>query len=286
MTNVKRRHNGWSFKKLLSNSAGVLLIGGASLSLSAVPAFAQDDPDQYEDVIVVTGSLIRSRNKDFKTPSPVQTLDKSKFADTGAVRVQDLFKGITANSGSQLANSQNNLQGLSQFSLRGLGIGSTLTLINGRRAGLAPVTDSSGQLFTDSNQYPVNMIERIEVLTDGASSTYGSEAVAGVVNIYTRDNFEGFEITSEARTSIVDSLQVGAGFGADIGDGRGHIIAFANHFIQDGASRDEFDFIADGNGVDAGTASLFDSVRGHPDVSALLFPMQLRQAGLHAAQVH
>jgi len=272
MTNVKRRHSGRSFKKFLSNSACALLIGGASQSLSSVPAFAQDNPDQYEDVIVVTGSLIRSRQKDFKTPSPVQTLDSSQFADTGAARVQDLFKGITANSGSQLANSQNNLQGLSQFSLRGLGIGSTLTLINGRRAGLAPVTDSSGQLFTDSNQYPVNMIERIEVLTDGASSTYGSEAVAGVVNVFTRDNFEGFEITSEARTSIVDSLQVGAGFGAEIGDGRGHIVAFANHFIQDGASRDEFDFIADGNRVEDGTASLFDSATGSPGRISIAVP--------------
>jgi len=77
MTNVKRRHSGRSFKKFLSNSACALLIGGASQSLSSVPAFAQDNPDQYEDVIVVTGSLIRSRQKDFKTPSPVQTLDSS-----------------------------------------------------------------------------------------------------------------------------------------------------------------------------------------------------------------
>jgi len=198
---------------------GLTFIAGASTIASA-----QSNNDVALEEVVVTGSNIRSRKKDFETPSPVQTLGDKEIKDTGALQVQDIFKGLTANSGSQIANRQNALQGLSQFSLRGLGIGSTLTLINGRRAGLAPITDSSGQLFTDSNQYPVNMIERVEVLTDGASSTYGSEAVAGVVNIYTRDKFEGFEITAEARTASNDSLSLGAAFGVQ-GD-RGGLAVF------------------------------------------------------------
>ena len=131
-------------------------------------AYGQDTPlpsseEDNVDVIVVTGSNIRSRSKDFKTPSPVQTMGKTEIENTGALQVQDIFKGLTVNSGSQTANRQTAMQGLSQFSLRGLGIGSTLTLINGRRGGLAPVTDSSGQLFTDINQYPTNMIGRIEI---------------------------------------------------------------------------------------------------------------------------
>ena len=122
-------------------------------------AAAQDASDGRQagavEEVVITGSNIRGLRRDFQTPSPVQTVGEAEIKDTGALQVQDIFKGITANSGSILAQDVTTLQGTSQFSLRGLGVGSTLTLINGRRAGLAPVVDSSGQLFTDSNQYPV-----------------------------------------------------------------------------------------------------------------------------------
>lgn len=194
-----------------------------------------------DDVIVVTGSILRSKNQDFETPSPIQTVDQTVIKNTGAVKLQDLFKGLTVNSGSQIANRQNALQGISQFSLRGLGIGSTLTLINGRRAGLAPVSDNTGQLFTDANAFPVNMIDRIDVLTDSASATYGSEAVAGVVNIITRKNFEGAELTGEFRTSTHESYQLGAAVGH--GFERGHFSTFVNYYTQGGNFRGEFDFI-------------------------------------------
>jgi len=119
---------------------GLTFIAGGNTIASAQSP--NDGSAQVLEEVVVTGSNIRSRKKDFETPSPVQTLGDKEIKDTG--------EGLTANSGSQIANRQNALQGLSQFSLRGLGIGSTLTLINGRRAGLAPITDSSGQLFIKS----------------------------------------------------------------------------------------------------------------------------------------
>ena len=106
--------------------------------------------DKDVERVTITGSNIRRRGADFSTPSPVQIVGEQEIADTGAIQVQDIFKGITANSGSQLLQDATTLQGTSQFSLRGLGVGSTLTLINGRRAGLAPVVDGSGQLFTDA----------------------------------------------------------------------------------------------------------------------------------------
>ena len=263
LTNITDRPSVAEGDQMVTRKKG-LLAGIAAIFVGA-GANAQDSSEETErtlEEITVTGSLIRSRRKDFETPSPVQTIGRKEIADTGAFQVQDIFKGLTANSGSQIANRQNALQGLSQFSLRGLGIGSTLTMINGRRAGLAPITDSSGQLFTDSNQFPVNMIERVEVLTDGASSTYGSEAVAGVVNIYTRDSFEGFELTAEGRTASNDSFSVGGAFGVQ-GD-RGGVALFATYYEQDGNVRGDFDFIANGNTLGAGTASLFDSVTGSP----------------------
>ena len=244
----------------------------SAIAISAgttTPSFAQTS-DAYQDTIVVTGSNIRSRRQDFQTPSPIQTVAEAEIKDTGAIQVQDIFKGITANSGSILAQDVTLLQGTSQFSLRGLGVGSTLTLINGRRAGLAPVADSAGNLFTDSNQYPVNMIARVEILTDGASSTYGSEAVAGVVNIFTRDDFDGFEITAEARDTTNQSLQVGAGLGVQ-GD-RGGLTIFANYYTQSQAWRSDFPNILQGSTFEDGAAGAWDSATGSPGRFNLAVP--------------
>lgn len=219
---------------------------------------AESDVEQ----IIITGSNIRRREYGYSTPSPIQTMGEMDMADTGAVQVQDIFKGLTANAGSQLLQDATTLQGTSQFSLRGLGVGSTLTLINGRRAGLAPVVDGSGQLFTDANQYPVNMIKRVEVLTDGASSTYGSEAVAGVVNIFTRNDFDGFELSGEYRDTTNESGQLGAAFGVQ-GD-KGSFTLFANYYTQTSATRSDFPNFADGNLYSDGIAGAFDSGTGSP----------------------
>lgn len=228
------------FKSKWVSSASVLTIALAgSLTVGVNDAVAQ----QVEDEVVVTGSLIRSKVKDFDSANPVQTLGEEQILNTGPALVQDIFKGIPANSGSQIANLQNELQGVSQFSLRGLGLGSTLTLINGRRAGLSPVADGSGQFFTDANNFPVNAIKRVEILTDGASATYGSEAVAGVVNVITRDDFEGLELTGEFRTSTNESFQIGGAFGQAFD--RGHFTTFVNYYTQSGNSRGDFDFIRD-----------------------------------------
>lgn len=247
-----------------SASASVIALAGC-LTMGVSTASAQSNT--VDDVIVVTGSIVRTKSQDFETPSPIQTVDQTIIKNTGAVKLQDLFKGLTVNSGSQVANRQNALQGVSQFSLRGLGIGSTLTLVNGRRAGLSPVSDATGQLFTDANAYPVNMIERIDVLTDGASATYGSEAVAGVVNVITRKNFEGAEITGEYRTSTHDSFQLGAAVGH--GFDRGHFSVFGTYYNQGGNFRGDIDIINDADQADGGRAGSglgreFSSSTGSP----------------------
>lgn len=248
-------------------SASKMCIALALCASVTSPSFAQEtvegssDEQQNSEAIVVTGSLIRS--KDFNSTSPVQTVDEALMSNTAAVSVQDLFKGLTANAGSQQSNEQNALQGLSQFSLRGLGVGSTLTLVNGRRAGLAPVTDGTGQLFTDSNAFPVNAIDRVEVLTDGASATYGSEAVAGVVNIITRKDFEGLELTADARTSVVDAYQVGLAFGHQFD--RGRVTVFTNYRQQSGAFRSEIDLVKRLDSANAaGIGALYTSGTGAP----------------------
>jgi iron complex outermembrane recepter protein len=259
--NMRRRST-----HLLIATSSVALAAAVSMT-AATTAFAQEaapgapGAESEPDVVIVTGSLIRNRN--LNSPSPVVVIDRQLLANTAAVSVQDLFKGVTANAGSQQANEQNSLQGVSQFSLRGLGVGSTLTLINGRRAGLAPVTDGTGQLFTDSNAFPVNAIERVDVLTDGASATYGSEAVAGVVNIITRRNFEGLELTADVRTSIVDSYQAGLAFGHRFD--RGSFALFANYRNQTGALRSEIPIVKELDAANAaGIGNLYSSGTGAP----------------------
>ena len=240
----------------------VLVFTGAICSLVLVlPSVAQDEGKAIEEV-VVTGSNIRLK-RDYDAISPVQTVGEDEFQNAGVVKLQDVFKGLTVNSGSQTSNRQNSRQGISQFSLRGLGIGSTLTLVNGRRGGLAPVTDDTGQLFTDSNQFPANMIEKIEVLTDGASATYGSEAVAGVVNIITRKNFDGLEITGELRDSTHESQQLGLAFGKTFDEG--NFSVFLNSYEQDGNYRGDFDFITKRDSANAdGIGAVFSSGTGSP----------------------
>lgn len=250
---------------------GIAAIGIAAIVGVSTPTEARaQDSDGVIEEITVTGSNIR-RKQDFETPSPIQTVGEAELQNTGSVKLQDVFKGLTVNSGSQTSNRQNALQGVSQFSLRGLGIGSTLTLVNGRRGGLSPITDDTGQLFTDSNQFPVNMIERIEVLTDGASATYGSEAVAGVVNIITRNNFEGVEVTGEYRDSTHDSSQIGIALGH--GFDKGHFSTFFNYYDQGGNYRGDFDFISrlDADNAD-GIGAVFSSGTGSPGRIDLAVP--------------
>lgn len=243
--------------KLKATSAAVAL----ALSCMSVPMQVNAQGSQALEEIVVTGSNIR-RNRDFETPSPIQTIGLEEIGTAGAGQVQDIFKNLSVNAGSEISNSQNQRQGVSQFSLRGLGVAGTLTLVNGRRAGLSPASSDEGFFFTDINQYPVNFIERVEVLTDGASATYGSEAVAGVVNIITRKNFEGFEIGAEVRDSLNTATILNGAFGTSFD--RGHFSTFVSYYKQDVIGRGEFDFIRerdnDGNQLDS--ASRFDSSTG------------------------
>lgn len=245
-------------KTKLSSKLSYLSVAIFAATLQpSVPAIAQES---VVEEIVVTGSNIR-RKKDFATPSPIQTVDQQALESAGVGQVQDLLRTLPANAGSELNISQSQRQGTSQFSLRGLGTSSTLTLINGRRAGHSPAADDSGFFFTDVNQYPVNMIKAVEVLTDGASATYGSEAVGGVVNLITRDDFEGFEFGVEARDASNRAYQLNAAFGTAFE--KGHFTTFVNYYTQDGNFRGEFDFLNERSNADPlDTSSSWDSGTG------------------------
>ena len=151
-------------------------------------AFAQDTTEEL-DVISVTGSRI-PRAADVEGPSPVLTIDRAAIEGTGLTSVGDVLFNITSSDGGALRNittSTNGSDGTQNISLRGLGATRTLVLVNGRRW----VSQDGGAI--DLNTIPISVVERIEVLKDGASAIYGSDAIAGVINIITRKNFDGAE---------------------------------------------------------------------------------------------
>jgi iron complex outermembrane receptor protein len=214
---------------------------GVAIALgSAPPALAQDD--QVEE-IVVTGSHIR--RTEYQGRAPIQIVDAEAIELIGAAQPVDVIKELTVNSGSQFYNETNDRAGSSQFNIRNLGLGSTLTLINGKRGGIAPVADDTGTDFVDINQFPLAMIERIEVLTNGASATYGSQAVAGVANIITRKGMEGLEISGGYSDSAQGLDRWDVNLAAGAGFDKGHFNIYATYYEQGHLERSEFDWMVD-----------------------------------------
>lgn len=190
----KTSNNAW-----LRGSAAlqVFALAGAGLAAFAAPAFAQDAAQgagaDEGDVIVVTGSIIR--RTDAETPSPVTTVSVESLDRRGISTVQEGLQRIAANNGPALTNSFSAngafAAGASAVSLRGLSTNSTLVLFDGMRAAYYPLSDDGTRNFVDLNTIPDDIVDHIEVLRDGASSSYGADAIAGVVNVITKKNFKG-----------------------------------------------------------------------------------------------
>ena len=153
-----------------------------------------------DDVIIVTGSFIKKRNQ-ADLPSPLQTVGSADIDDIGAQNIADVTQTLTINTGAQNnpdAFTQNATTGTSNINLRGLGVGSTLVLMNGKRQVLSGSPTNDGINFVDtSSLVPMIAIDRVEILKDGASALYGSDAVAGVVNFITRENYDGILLTGD-----------------------------------------------------------------------------------------
>ncbi|MEX0901411.1 MAG: TonB-dependent receptor [Pseudohongiellaceae bacterium] len=234
----------------------------AVLTVLSLPVTAQQDDSDIEEV-VVTGSFIRGTPLD--APSPVQVVDRASIEAQGAAVIWDVIKNLEINSGSisqegatnvggspSIGDSQ--LEGTANVNLRNLGENSTLTLINGKRMAPAAGTTGAGQEIVDINAIPIVMTDRIEVLTDGGSALYGADAVAGVVNIIMRTDFEGLEIYGdiqavEAAGDAFDQTLSGIwGWASDTGDT--HFVLSAERFERDPVN------ILDGNHIDENTEFL------------------------------
>jgi len=168
-------------------AGGTLLLAGAAISSSA---FAQEQATNL-DRITVTGSNIPRTNTE--TPSPVQVVTRQEIDRTGKTTVAEYLQTLTADGAGSIPKTFGNgfAGGGAGISLRGLGAGSTLVLLNGRRMATYGLADDGQKVFTDLSTIPLDAVERVEVLKDGASAIYGSDAIAGVVNIILRSDFQG-----------------------------------------------------------------------------------------------
>jgi iron complex outermembrane receptor protein len=262
-------------KSLLS---GVSIVAAAAAALTGTPAHAQDD----EEAIVVTGSRIPQPN--LVTTSPVTQLTADDITTQGVTRVEDMTNELPQVFGAQNSNLANSSNGTATVDLRGLGAQRTLVLINGRRMGYGDITSSA----SDLNQIPGALVERVEVLTGGASAIYGSDAISGVVNFIMRDDFEGLRLdaqygfynhsndsdngyireviaaraaTNPAQFALpTDDVNTGYGqeitaiFGASTADGRGNVTAYLGYRNDDEVLQRDFDYSACSFGPDSTAA--------------------------------
>lgn len=164
---------------------------------------AKADEEKQVERIEITGSHIK--RTDLEGPSPVATLTAEDIQKSGVTDLISLFTKLPISGqgtfSTQANSSDDTANGGSSVSLRGLGADSTLILINGRRVSVSPFAKGIDTSFVDINNIPLSAIKRVDILKDGASATYGSDAVAGVINIILRDDVEGAEVSAKFGTT-------------------------------------------------------------------------------------
>ena len=252
----------------------VLLLPGGPAGLSGSPPTPTTTLTQKEvEEIIVTGTRLPEPN--MVAPSPTQVIGSEAIQISGKTDISDLLATmpqVSQNSlGQDLGNTTSGLTtagGVATVDLRGLGPNRTLVLVNGRRLGIGSPNTAIASPAPDIDQIPTPLIERVDVLTGGASAVYGSDAIAGVVNFILKKNFEGFEIDADYgynwddnNYSNVQALNADFGVdpetgtvkdgdkfdmslvaGANSADGRGNVTAFLGYHKQNAVPASHRDF--------------------------------------------
>jgi outer membrane receptor protein involved in Fe transport len=248
-----------------------LALAGSAVAAMGVASAQQQEGGAVMEEVIVTGSRIAAAPNQVSI-SPVIAISPLELKQSGATRVEDLINQLPQVFASQGAAISNGSDGTANVDLRGLLAKRTLVLVNGRRLGPGDPLASA-----DLNQIPAQMIERVEVLTGGASSAYGADAVAGVVNFTLNNHFEGVRFTanygfyqhhndnpqgvrddlrawnaaagtnfaeapSNANSGYTKDLSFMVGFNAP--EGNGNLTAFATYRKVDGVLQDKFDYSA------------------------------------------
>jgi iron complex outermembrane receptor protein len=232
-----------------------LLVSSTSLAQTA-PVHAADTaaegaPGSLEEV-VVTGSSVKLTAAE--STATVQVLSTTDITRLGVTSVAELLSSLTQansnNTSSDISGSDSFASGASSIGLRGLGEQSTLVLLNGRRVAPNALADYN-LVFTNVDAFPLDAIDHVEILPEGASAVYGSDAVAGVINIITKHNFQGLEVRANRQQSLLGdkfpttTAALTAGIGNDASDGY-NVMLNVNYF--DRASVMWTDYLGEVNG--------------------------------------
>lgn len=239
---------------LLGLAVGLTIAGRPVQAQNAVPDPRPAPPAQQLQEVVVTGTLVRAPN--LVSVSPIQTVSSEEIEAQGATNIVDVLNSLPQVYTAQTDTTSNNGTGVANLNLRGLGPSRTLVLLDGLRLGPGDPQNQFGSA-ADVNFIPAALVSNVNVLTGGASTTYGSDAVAGVVNFHLRNDFTGIEVTTtgsiyqHAQSASVNNMlaatnelvkpaiptsQLDGGtsdttliFGSDLNDHRGHITMYASY---------------------------------------------------------
>jgi iron complex outermembrane receptor protein len=248
-----------------------LALAAAAASAAVPVAFSQQAapststaPATTLEEVVVTGSRIRSPNE--VSISPITSITASDIAATGLTRTEDILNNLPMVFAGQNSTVSNGADGTATVDLRGLGPQRTLVLVNGRRLGPGA---GDGRSYSDINQVPAALIERVDILTGGASAVYGADAVAGVVNFVLNTHFEGVKVdagynfyqhsqhngvasvVSAAGDPLPDSSvntgfgkQVSVLMGSNFADNKGNATFYATYDVKAPVLQSKYDYSA------------------------------------------
>ncbi len=263
-----RVKNHMKISNQLRLSAGSLAVG---LVLASAPAYAQDaevtsdgDEAETENQILVTGSRLNV-NPNLEGANPVLSVSAEQISQQGTVRIEDLTNQLPQVFAGQAGEVSNGASGTATLNLRGLGAVRTLVLIDGRRLPYGSSQISAANL----DLIPTQLIERVDVLTGGASAVYGSDAVGGVANFILKRDFEGFELDIQGgfqqngnNIGFFENVLAAGGqnipgavtdgeeysvtgiLGTNTADGRGNVTIYANYERREAVTQDNRVFSA------------------------------------------
>ncbi|MEO0398406.1 MAG: TonB-dependent receptor [Pseudomonadota bacterium] len=210
-----------------------MLCGAGALFACAgltTSAMAQDEEAATDDIVVVTGTRIQDPN--ISSASPITSIGAEELYRQFTPNLERVFRDLPITIPGDGENVNNGTAGAATIDLRGLGPQRSLIMIDGKR--LVPFNDDG---TVDVNTVPLNLIERVDVITGGASAVYGSDALSGAVNFVTKKNFEGAELSgtySLSEAGDADTYNIDGLFGANFADGRGNVTASLNYTNRSG----------------------------------------------------
>ena len=253
--------------------------GACALAVTwlAGAVFAQDQDAEYDDAdaeevgveeIIVTGSRLRRR--DFNAPSPITSVDQEQLRNSGQANVEAALNQMPQVTPSINRSTNNGSTGGAHINLRGFGIQRTLVMLNGRR--LSPSGIGSA---VDVNNLPQALIDRVEIITGGATTVYGSDAVSGVINFITRTDFDGFGLDATAyMTESGDSntYDINLTYGHNFSNGRGNITAYLGYLDREELLADERELTSVPWSEDWDTGELEQSGSTRVPEGAVVFP--------------